>query len=64
MAEVLGDAHEAAAQISSKGAPFRAAYDVATPCVEWHLIPDGRRQPATWYARHVSLFAYKCVPVR
>ena len=38
---VPGVAHDAAAQIASRGTPLSAAHDVVTLLVEWHLTPDG-----------------------
>lgn len=44
---VEGDAQEAAAQMSSSETPFKAAQDVVTPRVEWHLTPAGNGRPVT-----------------
>ena len=39
------DAHDAAAQMVSRGTSLRAAQDVEMLLVEWHLSPDGRGRP-------------------
>ena len=48
--KVPGDAHEAAAQISSRDTPLRAAHNVDTLLVEWPLTPDGRGRSLVPYA--------------